>query len=146
VCGAVLACIEAPTVRVRVRQGRSVTAAAARAAAPGSLFLDGAAQGPPFLDPKREVYNLDHHEGCVRAFTLATCEQAMVLLRKGLDLRRRDWTVHANDADLDTVLAIWVLLNHIRLADERTLARARIMPLLRLEGAIDALGLEMQDT
>ena len=143
--GALLTCVEAPTVRVRIRQGHSVTAAAARSAAPGSIFLDGAAQGEPFLDPKREVYNLDHHQGCVRAFTLATCEQAMVLLRRGLDLRQRDWTVHANDADLDTVLAIWVLLNHLRLKDERGEARARIMPLLRLEGAIDAHGLQLED-
>jgi hypothetical protein len=81
----------------------------------------------------------------VRAFTLATCEQAMVLLRRGLDLRRRDWTVFANGVDLDTVLAIWVLLNHLRLAPEDSPARARILPLLRLEGNIDALGLGTED-
>ena len=143
--GSVLVCVEAPTVRVRIRQGHTVTAAAARAAAPGSIFLDGAAQGAPFLDPKREVYNLDHHEGCVRAFTLATCEQAMVLVCRGLDLRQRDWTVFANDADLDTVLAIWVLLNHLRLRHAHADARVRVMPLLRLEGAIDAHGLELED-
>ncbi len=143
--GPVLACVEAPTVRVRIKPGWSLTAVAARSAAAGSIFLDGAAQGEPFLDPKRDVYNLDHHEGCVRPFTLATCEQAMVLVRKGLDLRQRDWTVYANDADLDTVLAIWVLLNHIRLNEASGEIRARVMPLLRLEGAIDAQGLELQD-
>src|SRR2546422_3724966 len=88
--GAVLTCVEAPTVSVRVQRGFTVTAAAARSAAPGSIFLDGAAQGEPFLDPKREVYNLDHHEGCVRSFLLATCEQSMVLIRKGLDLRNEE--------------------------------------------------------
>ncbi len=124
--GAVLTCVEAPTVSVRVQHGFTVTAAAARSAAPGSVFLDGAAQGEPFLDPKREVYNLDHHEACVRSFLLATCEQAMVLVRKGLDLRKREWTVYANDADLDTVLAIWVLLNHLRLDDGSTETRARV--------------------
>src|SRR6058998_3996604 len=143
--GEVLTCIEAPTVTVRIRQGHAVTAIAARSAAPGSIFLDGAAKGEPFLDPKREIYNLDHHEGCVRAFTLATCEQAMVLIRKGIDLRKRDWTVYANDADLDTVLAIWVLLNHLRLDDGSTETRARVMPLVRLQGVIDAQGLDMQD-
>ena len=141
--GPVLVCREAPTVGVRLERGLSVTAEAARQAPPGSIFLDGAAQGPPFVDSARGVFNLDHHEGCVRAFTLAACEQAMVLVRKCADLRARDWTVHANDADLDTVLAIWVLLNHLRLRDERV--RARIMPLLRLEGAIDAQGFELQD-
>ena len=143
--GAVLTCVEAPTVRVRVQHGLCVTATAARSAAAGSIFLDGAARGAPFLDSKREVYNLDHHEGCVRPFTLATCEQAVVLIRTGLDLRKRDWTVYANDADLDTVLAIWVLLNHIRLNDGRGATRARVMPLLRLQGVVDALGLEQQD-
>jgi hypothetical protein len=142
--GQVLTCVEAPTVKVYIRRGVSVTAPAARAAAPGSIFLDGAARGEPFLDPKREVYNLDHHEGCIRAFTLATCEQAMVLLRKGLDLRKRDWTVYANDPDLDTVLAIWVLLNHIRLR-ESSEARERAMPLVRLQGVTDAQGLELQE-
>jgi membrane protease YdiL (CAAX protease family) len=141
----VLTCLEAPTVQVRIERGSTVTAAHARSHPPGTIFLDGAAQGEPFLDPERSVYNLDHHEGCIRSFTLATCEQAMVLLRKRLDLRKRDWTVHANDADLDTVLAIWVLLNHLRLADDDSRTRAQIMPLLRLEGSIDALGLEFQD-
>jgi len=143
--GGILTCIEAPTVTVRIRNGVTVTAAAARSATAGTIFLDGAAQCEPFLDPKREIYNLDHHEGCVRSFTLATCEQAMVLVRKGLDLRKRDWTVYANDADLDTVLAIWILLNHVRLTEEIAEIGARIMPLVRLQGTIDAHGLELQD-
>jgi len=143
--GRVLVCSEAPTLRVRIERGLSVTAAAARGAPPGTIFLDGAAQGEPFVDPQRGVYNLDHHEGCVRAFTLATCEQAMVLVRKGLDLRRRDWTIFANDVDLDALLAIWVLMNHLRLASEDPRPRAAVMPLLRLEGAIDAHGLELAD-
>src|SRR5438128_10373179 len=143
--GAVLTCVEAPTVAVPVQHGFTVRAAAARSAAPGSVFLDGAAQGEPFLDPKREVYNLDHHEACVRSFLLATCEQAMVLVRKGLDLRKREWTVYANDADLDTGLAIWVLLNHLRLDERSTETRERVMPLVRLQGVIDAQGLDMLD-
>jgi len=141
----VLVCLEAPTVRVRIEPGVCTSATAARSAPRGTIFLDGAAQGEPFVDPERDVYNLDHHEGCVRAFTLATCEQAMVLLRRGLDLRLRDWSVIANGVDLDTVLAIWVLLNHLRLAPDDSPVRARILPLLRLEGNIDALGLGTED-
>jgi hypothetical protein len=143
--GRVLVCTEAPTLRVRIDRGSSVTPAAARSAPPGTIFVDGAAQGEPFVDPQRAVYNLDHHEGCVRAFTLAACEQAMVLIRKGLDLRRRDFTIVANDVDLDALLAVWVLLNHLRLAGEDPRARAAVMPLLRLEGAIDAHGLDLVD-
>jgi len=141
----VLVCLEAPTLQVRIDAGACVSAVAARSAPRGTIFLDGAAQGEPFVDPERDVYNLDHHEGCVRAFTLATCEQAMVLLRRGLDLRRRDFTIHANGVDLDTVLAIWVLLNHLRLRAAEAPVRARILPLLRLEGNIDALGLGCED-
>jgi len=140
-----LTCVEAPTLRVRVQRGLTVTEAAARRSPPGSIFLDGAAQAPPFIDSRRSVYNLDHHEGCVRAFTLATCEQAMILIRKLADLRKRDWTVHANDGDLDTVIAIWVLLNHLRIKADDPLVRAKLMPLLRLESTIDAHGLELQD-
>jgi hypothetical protein len=143
--GRVLVCSEAPTLRVRIERGASVTAAVARSAPPGTIFVDGAAQGEPFADPQRGVYNLDHHEGCVRAFTLAACEQAMVLIRKGLDLRKRDWTIVANDVDLDAVLAIWVLLNHFQLGESDPRPRAAAMPLVRLEGAIDAHGLDLVD-
>jgi len=143
--GRFLVCSEAPTLRVRIERGSSVTAAAARSATPGTIFVDGAAQGEPFVDPQRAVYNLDHHEGCVRAFTLAACEQAMVLIRKGLDLRKRDFTIIANDVDLDALLAVWVLLNHLRLTGGDPRPRAAVMPLLRLEGAIDAHGLDLVD-
>jgi hypothetical protein len=140
-----LTCVEAPTVLVQIQSGITATAQEARGAAPGTIFLDGAAQGAPFADPVRCIYNLDHHEGCVRSFTLSACEQAMVLVCKGLELRGREWTVRANDADLDAVLAIWVLLNHLRLRDPNGAVRAEIMPLLRLEGVIDAQGLDLQD-
>ena len=140
-----LVCVEAPTLAVRIERGRCVRASEARHAAPGTIFLDGAADCEPFADPVRGVYNLDHHEGCVRSFTLSACEQAMVLLLRGLDLRKREWNVLANDADLDVVLAIWVLLNHHRLAAGDGAARAEILPLLRLEGAIDAHGLALQE-
>jgi hypothetical protein len=138
-------CVEAPTIQVRVELGVTTTAPEARSAPAGTIFLDGAAECEPFADPVRRIYNLDHHEGCVRAFTLSACEQAMVLVRKGLELRSREWTVRANDADLDAVLAIWVLLNHLRLSDASDPVRTEIMPLLRLEGAIAAQGLDLQD-
>ena len=141
--GRTLTCVEAPTITVRAKRGFVFTAAQARNHA-GAIFLDGAAQGGPFVDAQKEVCNLDHHEGCIRPFTLATCEQAMVLVRKVVDLRKRDWTVFANDADLDTVFALWSLLNHFRIKDDAEV-RARLMPLLRLEGAIDTHGLDLQD-
>jgi hypothetical protein len=140
-----LVCTESPTTAVRIERGMTVSAGAAAKAPSGTIYLDGAAQGGPFLNTEKDLLNLDHHEGCLRAFTVATCEQAMIVVRKGLDLQKRDWTIWANEPDLDTVLAIWILLNHMRLNDTDPEIRRRLMPLVRLEGTIDAHGLEMQE-
>jgi hypothetical protein len=140
-----LASLDAPNIAVRLERGLAVSGGAARKAPEGTIYLDGAAAGEPFMDTQRQVYNLDHHEGCVRSFTLSTCEQAMVLSIKGLDLRSGEWTLWANEPDLDTVLAIWVLLNHHHLSAEGSEVRRTIMPVLRLEGAIDAGGLRFAE-
>ena len=137
----VLSCVEAPMIMVRARRGLSISAKQARDYPAGTIFLDGVAQAEPFADFNEDLFNLDHPEGSVQF--LATCEQAMALVSKGLELRKRDWLVLANDSDLDTIFAVWVLLNHLRLSDDAEL-RAKVMPLLRLEGAIDAYGPESQ--
>lgn len=142
--GPYLTCVDSSNIRVRVERGKSLSSSSARKAFPGSIFLDGAAQGPPFVDASRRVCSFDHHEGCVRAFTLATCEQTMVMILKGLDLIGEQWTVHANDPDLDTVLAIWLLLNHRRVSSDVGLRR-RVMPLVRLQSTIDTHGLELAE-
>jgi len=143
--GSVIHCTDAPNLKVQISRDLSVSASAARKASPGTIFLDGVARCEPFMDHEKQVYNLDHHEGCVRAFTLATCEQALILSLKGLDLRDREWNLLANEPDLDTVLAIWILLNHRRLQDRGFANRQRLLTLVRLEGTIDALGLELKD-
>ncbi|MEX1311327.1 MAG: CPBP family glutamic-type intramembrane protease [Candidatus Sulfomarinibacteraceae bacterium] len=127
-----------------MERGSTASGSAAHKAASGTIFLDGAAAAEPFLDAAKRIYNLDHHEGCVRSFTLATCEQVMVMILKGLDLPGEQWTVRANEPDLDTVLAIWLLLNHRHLTSNEDLRR-RLMPLVRLEGVIDALGLDLAE-
>ena len=143
--GRYLVCLEAPEVEVRIERGLSVPAAAAKKYAAGTIFLDGAAQAEPFLDLERRVYNLDHHEGCVRRFTLSSCEQALVLVLRGLDLREHSWSVLANEPDLDTLLAIWVLTNSLHLREGGAALRESIIPLVRLEGVIDSHGLEMRE-
>ena len=143
--GRYLICLEAPEVEVRIERGLSVAAAAARKYPPGTIFLDGAAQAEPFLDLERRVYNLDRHEGCVRRFTLASCEQALVLVLRGLDLREHSWAILANDPDLDTLLAIWVLTNSLHLRDGSPVLRRAVIPLVRLEGVIDSHGLELKE-
>ncbi len=141
----VLTCLEAPNLQVIIKAGLTVTASAARKAPPGTIYLDGVAQTEPFLDHEKKVYNLDHHEGCVRAFTLATCEQALIMCVKGLDLRDRKWKIFANEPDLDTILSIWIILNHQRINNREAIHRRSLFALVRLEGIIDALGLELRE-
>lgn len=143
--GRFVTCTEAPNLSVRIDRGFSVSGSAARKYPENTMFLDGAAQGEPFMDSGRRVYSLDHHEGCIRSFTLATCEQAMVMVLKGLDLDGEHWTLLANEPDLDTVLAVWVLLNHRRIAADNSRVRTRVMPLVRLQGTLDAHGFELAD-
>ena len=141
-----LICSEEPNIRVKVERGFCVSSSSAKKYPPGSVFLDGAAQGEPFLDTQRKIYNLDHHEGCIRAFTLATCEQAMVMLLKRLDLETGEWCLYANEPDMDTVLSIWVFLNHRRINNEENPEiRRKIMPIVRMQGLIDSHGLGMED-
>lgn len=143
--GLYLSCLEAPELMIRVDRDHSLTAGAARKADEGAIFLDGVAQGEPFMDLERRVYNLDHHEGCVRHFTLSTCEQALVLVARGLDLREKPWQVYANEPDLDVVLAVWVLCNSMHLQAQDSSIRSAVVPLVRLEGLIDSHGLELYE-
>ncbi len=139
-----LSCVEAPNLTVYIKLGLCIPASAVSKAAPGTIFLDGVAQYGPLLDHSKQVYNFDHHEGCVRLFTLSTCEQVLLMIKKGLDLRCREWKIYANDPDLDTILAVWLLLNHIRINEQESIRENILFPLVRLQGSIDSLGLEMK--
>jgi hypothetical protein len=141
--GVFLGCEEAPRVRVNLNAANSFSEAEARELGERTILLDGAGTFGPLLDNKMRLYNLDHHEGCERAFTLATCEQALLLVHSGLELADGDWTIYANEPDLDTTLAIWCLFNHQRLAELRPDARDVLLPLIRLEGAIDSNGSDL---
>ena len=138
-----LVCDEAPRVRAVVDPDMSASKSEAANLGDGTILLDGAGTFGPQLDNEKKLYNLDHHWGCERLFTLSTCEQALLLVHSGLGLADGDWTVYANDPDLDTVLALWCLLNHRRLRELRPEARDVLLPLLRLEGAIDSNGREL---
>ncbi|MEE8526469.1 MAG: hypothetical protein V3T72_21245 [Thermoanaerobaculia bacterium] len=140
-----LSCDEAPGVAVSIDRRYAFAEADARRLGERVILLDGAGQFGPLIDDAGNLYNLDHHEGCLRAFTLSTCEQALILVLKGLRLDKGDWTLYANEPDLDTVFAIWLLLNYRRVRDLRSDQRDVVLPLLRLEGAIDANGLEIAD-
>jgi len=144
--GRFLVCEEAPRIRVNIHPANAFSESEARELGEGIVLLDGAGSFGPLLDTKKRLYNLDHHEGCERAFTLATCEQALLLVHSGLELAEGDWTIYANEPDLDTVLAIWCLLNFQRVAQLSSRSRDVLFPLIRLEGAIDANGAELAKT
>ena len=138
-----ITCLEAPTMALHIERGLTFTANQARSKQ-NSIFIDGAAKLEPLLDTEEGIINLDHHEDCVRPFTLSACEQAYVIVKKGFDLQSRTWTLYANEPDLDTLLAIWVLFNHRRLRKESKRVQASLIPMLRLEGAIDVHGFELR--
>lgn len=140
-----LVCDEAPRINAHVRREFAYSLAEARELGERVILLDGAGSFGPLIDNKRRLYNLDHHQGCERTFTLATCEQALLLVRGGLDLGEGDWSIYANEPDLDTVLALWCLLNHARLRELRPEVRDVLYPMFRLEGAIDANGNELAE-
>lgn len=134
----------APNIELVIERGLTVDASGRKRFGPQTIFLDGVYAGSPFIDNEARHYSLDHHEGVVRGFTLATCEQAAVMLLQGLPLSAGKWTLLVNDPDLDSMLAAWVLMNHVELLqDDRQLLRLA-MPTIRLEGVIDAHGTERQ--
>ncbi|MDX2447902.1 MAG: CPBP family intramembrane metalloprotease [Desulfobacterales bacterium] len=141
----ILTCLEAPDIAVQVETGLTVSASAARKSPAGTIYLDGVAQSEPFMDNEKQIYNFDHHEGCLRPFTLSTCEQVLLMILKGLDLRSREWSVFANEPDLDTILAIWLILNHQRIQQKDSGRRQFLYALVRHEGIIDSHGLEMTE-
>lgn len=137
-------CGNATNIALRVERGLSVDERMRKKYPARCIFLDGVYTGAPFVDNEAQQYSLDHHAGCIRGFTLATCEQAVVILLQGLPLSVGSWNVFVNDPDLDSVLAAWVLLNHVELqANGREVLRAA-MPLIRLEGVIDAHGTDLE--
>ena len=136
-----LECVGSPNIHLHVRWGLSVDEESRAKYPPQTIFLDGAFSGPPFLDNSGRHYSLDHHAGSTpRGFLLATCEQAVVMVLDGLPLEEGEWQLYINDPDLDAVLAAWVLMNHatLRVSGGKLLYHA--MPLIRVEGIIDAHG------
>jgi hypothetical protein len=132
-----------PNVRLYVQPGRVIQEHERRELPDQCIFLDGMCDGPPVLDNQRRHYVLDHHAGVIRAFTLATCEQAAVLVAGGLPLDEGEWCLYLNQPDLDALLAAWLLLNKDRLVADDHKLLWDVMPLVRVEGVIDAHGLDM---
>ena len=73
---------------------------------PKSIALDGFVQGPA-MDLVNQKFSFDHHDGCIRMFTSATCRQVQDALLLGLN--PAGFEVFINDVDGDTVLSVWLL-------------------------------------
>jgi hypothetical protein len=141
---AAITCGNASSISLHVERGLVVDEAARKKYPPRTIFLDGVFDGPPFYDNKTRQYSLDHHAGCIRSFMLATCEQAVVVVLQGLDLGEGSWHVYVNEPDLDSLLAAWVILNHVELLRAEAEVLRHAMPLIRTEGVIDGHGLDME--
>jgi hypothetical protein len=140
--GGAIVCRDWPSIQLHVERGLTIDEDQRDKYPDQAIFLDGVFTGPAFLDNERRQYSLDHHAGCVRAFTLATCEQACVMLMQGLPLWEGEWHVYVNEPDLDAVLAAWIILNHHALVHDDYAMLRKVMPLVRVEGVIDTYGLD----
>lgn len=97
-----------------------------------SIALDGYVQGPQ-IDPKNRRYSFDHHAGCLRLVTKATCEQVLESILLGLETDE-ETKIFVNDLDGDTVLSTWLLLNQDKAWD------SKIQDFVRQVGLTDAHG------
>lgn len=102
---------------------------------PRAIALDGAVPGPR-VDADRQTFSFDHHAGCIRLVTSATCQQVFDALLLGLE--PDDFTVLLNHVDADTTLSVWLLRHHRRWRSAALLKNVR--PLVQTVGAIDAHG------
>ncbi|MBD3311008.1 MAG: hypothetical protein GF349_00745 [Candidatus Magasanikbacteria bacterium] len=75
---------------------------------PNTIYIDGSFRGPAIRNDIR-TYSFDHHAGCSRFATLATCEQVLLAMDLGLDVS--GMTVVMNDLDADGSLSLWLLRN-----------------------------------
>lgn len=137
-----IVCRDWPSILLHVERGLTVEGDQRDKYPDQCVFLDGVFIGPAFLDNERRQYSLDHHAGCVRAFTLATCEQACVMLMQGIPLWEGEWHIYVNEPDLDALIAAWILLNHHALIHDDYALLRKAMPLIRVEGVIDTYGFD----
>jgi hypothetical protein len=103
-----------------------------------SVALDGAVQGPA-VAPAERRYSFDHHGGCVRMLTLATCQQVATALRLGL-LVDEDTSIYINDLDADTCLSVWLLRKAVSGEADALLRRPDVVALIEQVGLTDAHG------
>lgn len=136
---------DTPDVNVFVKRGLTVSSSQLKKYKDRTIFVDGSFKGAPFINNERLQYNLDHHEGVIRNFTLSSCEQAMVMVLKGLTLDEGSWEIYVNEPDLDALFAVWVLSNYRELLELKDTIEQKVVRLVRTEGIIDVHGFTMSE-
>lgn len=81
---------------------------------PYSIAVDGAVSGPA-IDTEHNRYSFDHHAGCLRFCTQASCSQAQTAILLGLNPEK--YTLYLNDCDIDVALTVWILQNFERVKE-----------------------------
>ena len=76
---------------------------------PNTIYLDGSCRGF-IIDEGINSISFDHHTGCVRSITHATCVQVMNAIKMGFDPKGFGQII-IDDIDADTVMSVWLLLN-----------------------------------
>ncbi len=70
-----------------------------------AIAIDGYVNEPPRYDIQDRLFNLNHHDGCSRLGTRATCAQALMVARMGLGIHlHHEFKVCADDCDEDVCL------------------------------------------
>jgi hypothetical protein len=134
---------DTPNVHIIVKRDITVTPNQLKKYKNRTIFIDGAYKGAPFVNNEKFQYNLDHHEGVIRYFTLSSCEQAMIMVMKGLTLEEGQWDIYLNEPDFDAVLAVWILCNYNELLKDEDNILQKAIRLTRVEGIIDVHGFTM---
>lgn len=105
-----------------------------------SIALDGAVVGPYFFDSKGPRVNFNHHEGCPRLPTRATCAQVLMYARMGLyrtfanNAGVFDVDIWMNDCDADVCTSSFILENP---AICRQVINPRLNKLVGMEDMLD---------
>lgn len=86
-------------------------------AGPYSIALDGFVNEGPWFDSSLPSVNFNHHEGCSRLETRATCAQVLLSIRQGFFKKFQKEGhptahVYVNDTDEDCALSWFLLKNH----------------------------------
>jgi hypothetical protein len=111
-------------------------------APPYSIALDGIVSGSTWRDHKRHYANFDHHEGCDRLGTRATCEQIYFAILQGFFNafkvgKEIVLNVFVNDCDEDVCMAVYCLRHRKMIGKEEN---GRLRRLVDTEGRMDCVG------